>query len=318
MHTDAEVQTDNVWSPVIYRPEEQGVAADAQGLCDLVANRIDLAAELTAQRAIAFRGFDVRRETLDGVIDALLPNRLSYLHGNTPRTNLGHNVYTSTEYPADQPISMHNELSYAHRWPSRLLFFCDTPPTTGGATSVANAGQWLRELDREVRDAFAGGLRYTQNLHGGMGLGKSWQQTFETEDRGAVEAFLAESEAEWTWTDNGLRVTQTRPATTVHPVTGEQVWFNQVDQWHTAGLPDDIREFMLDMVPPDELPQSASFPDGSPIPDEYVLHVRDTGWKIAHDMNWRRGDVLLIDNVLTAHARRPYAGERRILVSMSG
>ena len=305
------------WKPAQLLAEECDVAPSLAGLVDLVEDKMDLSAQLTQNRAIAFRGFHVTRETFGEVIDRLLPNRLSYTHGNTPRTNLGENIYTSTEYPADQPISMHNELSYAHRWPSRLLFFCALPAETGGATSVCDSGRWLRSLDPEVRDAFAGGLTYSQNLHGGRGLGKSWQQTFETDDKAVVERFLDEGKSQWTWTDSGLRITQTRPATTFHPVTGEEVWFNQVDQCHPAGLPDDIRSFMLDMMTPDELPQNATFADGSPIPDEYVLHIRDVGWKLAYDMDWRTGDVLLVENVLTSHARRPYSGKRQILVAMS-
>ena len=31
----------------------------------------------------------------------------------------------------------------------------------------------------------------------------------------------------------------------------------------------------------------------------------------------KAGDLLLIDNVLTAHGRRPYTGDRRVLVAMS-
>lgn len=306
------------WQPPIITSESHDVSSDVAGFTKLIESEIDLHEMLTEHRGLAFRGFDVTRDSLDRVIDLLLPNRLSYLHGSTPRTNLGDNIYTSTEYPADQSISLHSELCYAHRWPSRLLFFCATPAATGGATSVAHAGRWLRELDATVRDAFADGIRYTQNLHDGMGLGRSWQQSFETDDRAKVEEFLAQSSAEWEWNDDGLRVTQIRPSTTHHPETGEEVWFNQVDQWHPAGLPEDIRALMLDMVPEDQLPQAVYFADGSPIPDEYVQHVKDTGWKLAYDMNWQAGDLLLIDNVLTAHARRPYTGTRQVLVSMSG
>lgn len=53
---------------------------------------------------------------LDDVLDLLLPNRLAYVHGNSPRTKVGSNVYTSTEYPQEFTISMHNEMSYAHAW----------------------------------------------------------------------------------------------------------------------------------------------------------------------------------------------------------
>ena len=306
------------WAPEEIVPTTFDVAPNLAGLVDVVTNRIDLAAKLVEKRALTFRGFGISKDEFFGsVVDLLLPNRLSYLHGNTPRTNLGDNVYTSTEYPADQSISMHNELSYAHKWPSRLLFICVVPAATGGATSAADAGRWLRALDPDVRAAFANGLTYSQNLHGGRGLGKSWQQTFETDDRGKVEEFLADSDAAWEWIGSGLRVTQTRPATTNHPVTGEEVWFNQVDQWHPAGLPAEIRDFMRETTPDDELPQNATYADGSPIPDAVIEHVMETGWKYAFDMAWRTGDLLLIDNVLTSHARRPYSGKRTVLVSMS-
>jgi len=35
------------------------------------------------------------------------------------------------------------------------------------------------------------------------------------------------------------------------------------------------------------------------------------------DVDWRTGDVLLVDNVLLAHGRRPFTGDRRVLVAMS-
>jgi alpha-ketoglutarate-dependent taurine dioxygenase len=32
---------------------------------------------------------------------------------------------------------------------------------------------------------------------------------------------------------------------------------------------------------------------------------------------WEKGDVLMVDNMLTAHSRRPFLGERKILVGMA-
>lgn len=305
------------WEPVIVEPAGYGVTADLAGLA-AVSQTGDLDALLLGRRAVLFRGFGIGRAELGAAIDLLLPDRLAYTHGNTPRSNLGGNIYTSTEYPADQQISLHSELSYAHRWPSRLLFFCEHPATAGGATSVADAGRWLRALDPAVRAAFADGLRYTQNLHGGHGLGKSWQQTFETGDRAQVEEFLAEGAANWEWTATGLRVSQHRAATTYHPVTREEVWFNQADQWHIGGLPTEIQTMLTELLAEQDMPQHVTFADGSPIPVEYIRHVREVGWEHAYDVEWNTGEILLVDNVLTAHARRAYRGERRILVAMSG
>ncbi|MBO4206131.1 TauD/TfdA family dioxygenase [Micromonospora echinofusca] len=304
------------WKPLEISPESVGCAPGAEALVGYLAG-IDLTALLTAEKALVFRGFGVRPETLDPVMDLLLPRRLAYVHGNSPRTKVGRNVYTSTEYPARYTISMHNELSYAASWPARLLFFCQIAAETGGATPVVDAALWLDSLDPQLRADFAGGLRYQQNLHDGMGLGKSWRETFETDSRDEVEEFLADSGADWQWTVDGLRVSQLRPATTRHPVTGAEVWFNQADQWHPAGLDDEIAKVMTQVMAQDELPQSVTFADGSPIPDEYVTQIRDRGLAAAIDVDWRVGDLLLIDNVLTAHGRRPYTGDRRILVAMS-
>ena len=306
------------WAPYELRPSDLGVPASAEGLATYLSDHADtLAAHLTQAKALVFRGFGVTEAELGPVSDILLPEKLSYVHGNSPRTKVGAQIYTSTEYPPEFTISMHNELSYSTTWPSRLLFFCAEAAETGGATAVTDAAVWLHSLDEEVRAAYAGGVRYTQNLHGGFGLGKSWQETFETTEREQVEEFLAAAGCDWKWRrDGSLWVSHVRPSTTTHPVTGDEVWVNQSDQWHPAALGEEGTTLAA-LLPPEELPQSVSFADGTPIPAEYVFQVRDRGLDAAVDVDWRHGDLLLIDNVLVAHGRRPFTGRRRVLVSMS-
>lgn len=305
------------WQPRELTPDSGSVSASPAGLVDLL-NLVDLTDLLVKEKALVFRGFGITAESYDEVTTALLPRRLAYIHGNSPRTKVGQNVYTSTEYPPEFTISMHNEMSYAHTWPSRLLFFCEQAPTSGGATPVVDGQLWLESMDPEIRDAFAGGVRYIQNLHDGYGLGKSWQATFETEDPAEVEAFLDKAGADWKWKGDGtLWISQLRPATTRHPVTDTEVWFNQADQFHIAGLGDDARE-MAELLSEDEMPQSVTFADGSPIPAEYITHIQETGLRLAVDVDWQAGSLLLIDNVLVGHGRRPFAGPRRVLVAMSG
>ncbi len=304
------------WQPRELTPDSGSVSASPAGLVDLL-SLVDLTDLLVKEKALVFRGFGITAESYDEVTTALLPRRLAYIHGNSPRTKVGQNVYTSTEYPPEFTISMHNEMSYAHTWPSRLLFFCEQAPTSGGATPVVDGQLWLESIDPEIRDAFAGGVRYIQNLHDGYGLGKSWQATFETEDPAEVEAFLDKAGADWKWKGDGtLWISQLRPATTQHPVTDTEVWFNQADQFHIAGLGDDARE-MAELLSEDEMPQAVTFADGSPIPAEYITHIQETGLRLAVDVDWQAGSLLLIDNVLVGHGRRPFAGPRRVLVAMS-
>ena len=306
------------WKPLEIDPGSVGAKATTEGLVDYLRTDTGIDDQLVKEKALVFRGFGVEPGALDQVLSLLLPNRLAYVHGNSPRTKVGANVYTSTEYPQEFTISMHNELSYAARWPARLTFFCETAAATGGATPLVDGVRWLESLDDEVREAYAGGVRYTQNLHDGFGLGKSWQETFESSDRDQVEEFLTVSGAAWQWKSDGtLRVSSVRPSTTRHPVTGTEVWFNQSDQWHAAALGDETAAALAQIMPEEDLPQSVTFADGSPIPGEYAIQVRDRGLENAVDVAWRQGDVLVIDNVLVGHGRRPFTGQRRVLVAMS-
>ncbi|GIH77776.1 TauD/TfdA family dioxygenase [Planobispora longispora] len=242
-----------------------------------------------------------------------------YRHGNSPRVAVQTGVWTSTEYPAEYEISLHNELSYAHRWPSRLFFYCDRAPAGGGATPVSDSRAVLAGLSPGVRSRFTSlGIAYLQNLHGGFGLGKSWQDTYETGDRDEVERALAGTGAEFRWTDDDeLRVRQVRPAVRSHPVTGEEVWFNQAEQWHVSSLPADEAEVLLEMASSDEeLPLQATYGDGSPLGADDLREVRETAKRNECSFPWERGDVMMIDNLLVMHGRHAYTGNRRILVSM--
>ncbi|MFJ1826789.1 TauD/TfdA family dioxygenase, partial [Streptomyces sp. NPDC088178] len=124
------------------------IETESIGGCEELVERITGMGEefdklLVAEKGLVFRGFGVTPADLDQVLDTLLPNRLAYVHGNSPRTKVGSNVYTSTEYPQEFTISMHNEMSYAHAWPSRLAFYCQVQPGSGGATPVVDAAVWL-------------------------------------------------------------------------------------------------------------------------------------------------------------------------------
>jgi len=310
------------WTPTVIRPADVDVAPTSAGLLSHLASIGDLDALLTEAKALVWRGFAVRPDEFDAVIDHLLPDRWAYTHGNSPRTkvgSVGENVYTSTEYPPEFTISMHNELSYAARYPGRLLFYCQQAPAAGGATPVVDGTRWLAALDEEVRAAYRDGVRYRQNLHDGHGFGKSWQETFEATSRSEVERFLGDTAAEWEWrADGSLRVEQLGPSTVVDQRTGTEVWFNQSDQWHPAGLGDETAAMLADIMAEDDLPQSVSFADGTPIPAEFVTQVRDRGLREAVDNDWSDGDLMLIDNVLVGHGRRSFTGPRRVLVAMSG
>jgi len=244
----------------------------------------------------------------------------SYRGGNTPRSAITAAVFTSTEYPARFDISLHNEMSYANRWPAKLFFCCLIAAETGGATPVCDGKALVEDLKPDVRERFIGhGVVYHQHMHGGFGLGKSWQQTFETDDPAEVEKFLQDSDATFSWTeDGGLRVAQHRPAVRAHPVTGEQVWFNQADQWHPSTLPGDEAETLLEVVEsPEDLPHWVTYGDGSLISEDDLNEVRLAADRNKVAVPWQAGDLLMVDNMRMLHGRQAYTGARRIAVAMT-
>ncbi|HTQ79753.1 MAG TPA: TauD/TfdA family dioxygenase [Thermoanaerobaculia bacterium] len=278
--------------------------------------------ELATRGAILFRGFAVdQQELFEKLIRSLAGQMLDYIDGNSPRKKLASGVYTSTEYPAQYFISMHNELSYSERWPARLFFCCIVEPQEGGETPIADSRRILASLDPQIAETFANRkVKYIRNLHGGRGFGPSWQTTFETADRGAVEEHLRATGTEFEWTeDGGLSLANVRPAVAVHPITGETVWFNQADQFHPSTHPRQVYDSMIRLYQgrEDRLPQNARFGDDSEIPREMLDEVRETIKREIRTFPWRQGDLLMLDNMLVCHGRMPFKGPRKILVSMT-
>lgn len=286
----------------------------------LVDQRDWLDAQLLRFGGLLLRGFDIASaDQFEKVCNTLESRLLNYTGGDSPREAITGKVYTSTEYPSHLEIPLHNEMSYRKSWPRRLFFFCERPAQHGGATNIADCRKILRAIDPAIVQDFAEKqVAYIQNLHDGWGLGKSWQQTFETDDRETVERHCLDNGIEFRWTDKGLWTRSICPGVIDHPVTGERVWFNQADLWHVSSRGQAYQDKMLKVFGEGALPSNASYGDGAPIENVTLDEVRRAYRATEVVTPWLRGDLLILDNVLAAHGRKPFEGPRRVLVAMSG
>lgn len=305
--------------PIVIEPETPSDAS-LDALLDWAEARPDaLNQDLAGAGALLFRGFNLAgAEDLSRAGSALGGALQPYVGGDSPREQAGDKIYNSTEFPAHLPIGLHNELSYAGWWPSRVFFYCHVQPQTGGQTPIGDSRAIYRAMPKALRDRFeTKGVRYIQNLHKGEGPAKSWQQTFETDDPAVVEAYCAKHGMQYRWTDYGLRTSIDRQAVIAHPRTGEKAWFNQAEHWHAAIAGIRFWDSGDALADQDRLPAHCTYGDGEPITREDLTTVTEVinAAEIAFD--WRRGDLLMLDNLITAHGRRPFAGERRILVAMA-
>lgn len=276
---------------------------------------------LTRNGAILFKSFGIdSAEKLEACVNAFPGNTLNYIDGNSPRTKLQDKIYTSTEYPPQEFISLHNELSYGNQWPSYLFFCCAIPAVKGGSTVVADSRAILSDLSAATRKAFKEkDVLYIRNLHGGYGAGTSWQDTFETDQRSVVEDYCKANDILFEWnSDNALRLKQRRKGVIQHPASKEEVWFNQADQFHPSTNSAEVYEALLEVYEDDHMsmPQYATFGDGEEIPSVMFEEIRAAGKKNMVIFQWEKGDLMLVDNILTAHGRTPFEGPRKILVSM--
>ena len=280
-----------------------------------------LRAALLSVGALLFRGFGPLRPPEFARFVRAFSGKppLDYVGGASPRVKLGDGVYTSTEYPRHYTLSLHNELSYTYRWPEHLYFYCVTPAERGGETPLADSRALLRRIDAGVVARLsARGIRYDRRLHGGSGVGLSWREAFETDDRGAVEAYCREGGVRFEWgEDGGLFMSQVRPATLRHPLTGEGVWFNQADAFHVSGMHPETYRAYVSVMREEEFPLNAYYGDGSPLDPDDLAHVREVTAAEKALFPWEPGDLLVLDNVLTAHGRMPFTGARRILLAMT-
>jgi alpha-ketoglutarate-dependent taurine dioxygenase len=274
---------------------------------------------------LLLRGFDVDTlEKFSELVSAFSGGGLrQYQGGASPRTAMvggARPIYSSTDYPPECELPLHNELSYSDDYPSRIYFMCLTEPKEGGETTLGDSRRILKGMPSPVRAAFEQkGLRYIRHLWPGAGSGYSWQDVFGSDDQTEVERRCAAMNAQFEWLPSDvLRIVQERPAIAVHPDTGEEIWFNQADGFHPSGLdPALYREFLQLFGSEDRFRLNVTLGDGSAISADMLLQVRAVIRRETQPHAWRKGDVLVLDNLLTAHGRRPFRGARRIVTAMS-
>jgi len=298
--------------PLVIEP-----AADQVDLAEWARNHRDYVnSKLHQHGGVLFRGFGLSTpEDFEGVAAAIYKEIYSE-YGDLPREGVAGKIYTSTPYPADKAILYHNESSHMNAWPTRISFFCVIAATEGGCSPVVDCRKIYRQLDPAVRDKFEKvGLMYIRNFSDGLDV--SWQRFFQTEERAVVEEACHKQGfiAEWYGKDS-LRVKQKCRGVLRHPVTGEMSFFNQVQLHHVHCLDPETRQSLLSIFKSEDLPRHVYYGDGSPIEDSVMDHIGELYEKNAVRFQWREGDMVTLDNMITAHARDPFVGPRKIVVAL--
>lgn len=300
--------------PLVFTPRAPGL-----NLVEwMKTHREELQTLLLQHGALLFRGFEIAgSDEFERCIVAGSGASLEYKFRASPRTTVGGNIYTSTDYPHDQVIFPHNEHSYSPVYPLHLYFYCDMPSPTGGATPLGATRRITRRVPQAIVEKFVDkGILYVRNYGDGFGL--PWPTVFQTEDRAEVERYCESVGIEPVWKPgNRLMTRQVGPAMVDHPQTGEPLWFNHGTFFHVTTLPDSVQSELTRQFGSHDLPQNTFYGDGSEIEPETLEQLRAIYRDEMTAFLWQRGDVVWLDNMLTVHGRDRFTGPRRVLTGMA-
>lgn len=280
-------------------------------------NKKDVESFLTTNGALLIRGLNISDSNEFGQVLKILfgEDLANYTYRSTPRTEVNSKVYTATEYPASEVIPQHNENAYSNAWPMRIGFICLVPAAKMGNTPISDSRVAYNEIPKEIREEFERKkIMYVRN-YSDMDL--PWQEVFQTDTKAEVEKFCKENRLEYEWTANGLRTKQVNQASILHPVTKEKLWFNQAHLFHVSSLDKELQEGLIELLGEEYLPRNTFFGDGTPIDLAALTVIRDVYERTKFTFDWKKQDLLLLDNMLYTHGREPYEGTRQVLVGMA-
>jgi len=299
--------------PLIVRPGMDGV--DLPGWA--AAHRDEIDGWFDKHGAILFRGFGLENAKDFEAVAGAIAGELFADYGDLPPESASEKVYGSTPYPADKMILFHNESSHLPTWPLRQFFFCVIPSETGGTTPLLDSRTVYDALHPVIREQFeTKGLMYVRNF--AQGIDVPWQEFFHTTEKAEVERVCDESGMTCEWTaSGGLRIRQLSPAVVDHPRTGERLFFNQVQLHHVYCLDPETQGSLRQLFAEEDMPRNVYYGDGSPIPDETMAYIGDLYEELCVDFPWEAGDLVAVDNMFVQHARRPFTGQRKLLVAMA-
>lgn len=299
-------------------------------------NRADLRQALVQRGALLLRGFPLREPPDFGAFFATQEaGGLRYDGGFTVRQKVHDAVYTSTAAPPMVSIPLHNEMAYLPEYPHRVYLFCARPAARGGQTPLADGRRVLARVDpglvARLRER---GVRYVRNLPpepGWIWPATGWHKAFGTEEREAAEKTARAVGHDVDWFGAVMRISNVGPVSRVHPRTGEEVWFSQIHNFHHSNSAEFwqagqilgwalfrwIEASERRRFAEDRLSVAVLDGEGVPIRRAEALGVRRSIWQEARMFDWRAGDLLIVDNLLVLHGRRPFRGQRRVYAALA-
>ncbi len=304
----------------------------------LVSKSEEIEDHLSENGAVLLRNFPISSAEDFSFALNLLKGQESFFKydgGTSPRTSVTENVFTSTDMPFFSPIPFHSEMVYNSRFPKKLAFFCKKAPWWGGCTPISDNQGVYEELDLKLdlcqrTDSVIYYRRLKSLTIFRKWLGKiyplvrtqTWQSLFQTTDPKVVENFYLNQGVDFEWQpDQSLLIKSALAWKTIRPGTSKKLWLNSVHffQLHpriwgrlATWLYRSYKKMKKEPL------DQATWRDGRTFSKSDVDDILDAYEKNSFRFSWKKGDLLIVNNILLAHGRDPYLGPRKILAGLIG
>ncbi|KAL9268701.1 Clavaminate synthase-like protein [Drosera capensis] len=265
--------------------------------------------------AVLLRGFLVDSAVeFNEVVEAFGFEELPYIGGAAPRNKVVGRVFTANESPPLQKIPFHHEMAQVPEFPSKLFFFCEVEPGSGGETPIVLSHVIYETMKQKypefVQNLEEHGLMYARVLgeddDPSSPIGRGWKSTFLTKDKIIAEERAAKLGMKLEWLEDAVKtVMGPIPAVKFDKSRQCKVWFNSMVAAYTGW--EDKRNDPVKAV---------TFGDGSPLPGHIIYDCQKILEEESVAIPWQKGDVLLIDNWAVLHSRRSFDPPRRVLASL--
>jgi alpha-ketoglutarate-dependent taurine dioxygenase len=281
--------------------------------------------------AVLWRGFPLAdSDDFAAVMGRFTSYSQGYVAGTTDRKAVKGQVMEATRTPPEVYILLHQEMSYLPSNPRLVALFCKEPSPVGGETPICDVRGLLEALPDPLRRKLVEeNVRYVRNMRSeavndwraeAVYRHPVWEYRFDTTDRAVVEAQLKERGVGFEWEDDGgLTFWTELPGIVTHPVTGDRLFFNQMNSQiqHRLSVGEE-RAGILNAAYGDSVrrPFSVAFGDGEPLREDEFMAIHEEFERRKVVFSWQAGDFVIVENKLTAHGRHPFSGPRDVQVML--
>ncbi|MET0274331.1 MAG: TauD/TfdA family dioxygenase [Phenylobacterium sp.] len=316
--------------PLIVQPATPSLAQDPAAVQAWFEEHHQTLEELLpSYGGVVLRGFAIPdTAAFNAMIERYETDPMGYAGGLTPRSNISGKVFEASRVPADQKIILHQEMGYLPKYPKMVAFYCLVPSETGGCTTIGDMRRFQKAIPDNLMDPVRErGVLYRRNYRAPGPADdplkalfrREWTDVLQVETKEQAEAACAAVGCDAVWEDDGsLSLHYRSPGFVKHSVTGEEVWFAQVQGMHfnEARLGPNYAKLNAAFPKGRPRPIEILYGDGGDIPAEIVEPLYPILDALAVNLPYEHGDFMLLDNIYTAHGRQPYTGDRNVQVGL--